>query len=36
LENCDEQLAALDRFFEFQLAYGDRLQYRLGEEKLAA
>jgi tRNA-dihydrouridine synthase B len=36
LEKCDGQLAALDRFFEFQLAYGDRLQYRLGEEKLAA
>jgi tRNA-dihydrouridine synthase B len=36
LENCDEQLVALDRFFESQLPYGERLQYRLSEEKLAA
>ncbi len=36
LESCNEQLAAVDAFFESQLAYGKRLQYRLSEEKLAA
>jgi tRNA-dihydrouridine synthase B len=36
LENCDEQITAVDAFFESQLAYGERLQYRLNEEKLAA
>lgn len=36
LENCDEQIAAIDNFFESQFAYGERLQYRLNEEKLAA
>ena len=36
LENCDDQLAALDTFFELQLEQGERLQYRLNEEELAA
>lgn len=36
LETCDEQVAAIDTFFESQFAYGERLQYRLNEEKLAA
>jgi tRNA-dihydrouridine synthase B len=36
LENPDEQLAAVDAFFEAQLAHGERLQYRRIEEKLAA
>jgi tRNA-dihydrouridine synthase B len=36
LESCDEQLAALDSFLESQLTYGDRLQYRLDKERLAA
>jgi tRNA-dihydrouridine synthase B len=36
LESCNDQLAAVDAFFETQLAYGKRLQYRLSEEKLAA
>ncbi|OGB20420.1 MAG: tRNA dihydrouridine synthase DusB [Burkholderiales bacterium RIFCSPLOWO2_02_FULL_57_36] len=36
LENCDEQIAAVDTFFESQLAFGERLQYRLSEEKLVA
>jgi tRNA-dihydrouridine synthase B len=36
LESCNEQLAAVDSFFELQLAHGDRLQYRLAAEKLAA
>lgn len=27
LENCEEQLAAVDAFFETQLAFGERLQY---------
>ncbi len=36
LENCDDQLVAVDSFFENQLAHGERLQYRLIEEKLAA
>jgi tRNA-dihydrouridine synthase B len=32
LENCGEQLAAVDAFFESQLAYGDRLQYGVSQE----
>ena len=36
LESCEEQLAAVDAFFESQLALGERLQYRLAEQKLAA
>jgi tRNA-dihydrouridine synthase B len=36
LETCEEQLAAVDTFFELQLAYGERLQYRSPEQKLAA
>jgi tRNA-dihydrouridine synthase B len=36
MEDCDEQLAAVDRFFESQLQYGERLQYGLAVQKLAA
>lgn len=36
LESCKEQLAAVDAFFESQLALGKRLQYGLAEQKLAA
>ena len=36
LEDCEQQLAAVNTFFELQLAHGDRLQYRPTEEKLAA
>jgi tRNA-dihydrouridine synthase B len=36
MESCDEQLAAVDAFFESQAAYGERLQYGLIREKLAA
>ncbi len=36
IEDCDEQLAAVDAFFELQLARGERLQYRPAEERLAA
>ncbi|HWU98852.1 MAG TPA: tRNA dihydrouridine synthase DusB [Oxalicibacterium sp.] len=36
IEDCDEQLAAVDAFFELQLAHGERLQYRPAEERLAA
>ena len=36
LENCTEQLMAVDTFFESQLMHGKRLQYRLPAEKLAA
>jgi tRNA-dihydrouridine synthase B len=36
MESCDEQLAAVDGFFESQSAYGDRLQYGLAAQKLAA
>ena len=36
LESCEEQLAAVDAFFESQLVYGERLQYGLAEQKLAA
>lgn len=38
LESCDDQLNAVDNFFEMQSGYGERLQYKytLTEEKLAA
>jgi tRNA-dihydrouridine synthase B len=36
LESCEEQLAAVDAFFESQLALGERLQYCLAGQKLAA
>ncbi|WP_292931223.1 tRNA dihydrouridine synthase DusB [Noviherbaspirillum sp.] len=36
LESCEEQLAAVDAFFESQATFGDRLQYGLAEQKLAA
>lgn len=40
LEDCEQQLAAVDAFFELQLAHGERLQYSssygLPEQKLAA
>jgi tRNA-dihydrouridine synthase B len=36
LESTDEQLRAVDNFFESQWKYGERLQYRLPEEMLAA
>ena len=36
IEHCEEQLAAVDRFFELQFAFGERLQYGLAAEKLAA
>jgi tRNA-dihydrouridine synthase B len=43
LESCEEQLAAVDRFFESQWQYGERLQYGLsefgkqrGEQRIAA
>jgi tRNA-dihydrouridine synthase B len=36
LESCEQQLAAVDTFFESQLVHGERLQYRPFEEKLAA
>jgi len=36
LENCEEQLAAVGEFFDFQSNLGDRLQYGLSEQKLAA
>lgn len=36
LESCEEQLAAVDAFFESQAALGDRLQYGLAGQKLAA
>jgi tRNA-dihydrouridine synthase B len=36
LEDCEQQLAAVDAFFALQLAYGERLQYGLAEQKLAA
>jgi tRNA-dihydrouridine synthase B len=32
LENCGEQLAAVDAFFESQLVFGDRLQYGVSQE----
>ena len=36
IEECDTQLAAVDEFFELQLALGERLQYAPAVEKLAA
>ncbi|WP_151638858.1 tRNA dihydrouridine synthase DusB [Noviherbaspirillum aerium] len=36
LESCEEQLAAVDAFFESQSAFGERLQYGLAARKLAA
>jgi tRNA-dihydrouridine synthase B len=39
LESCEEQLAAVDAFFESQSAYGKRLQYGLSGfagQKIAA
>jgi tRNA-dihydrouridine synthase B len=39
LESCDDQLAAVDAFFESQLTFGKRLQYGvcgLADQKLAA
>ncbi|WP_426337042.1 tRNA dihydrouridine synthase DusB [Pseudoduganella sp. R-31] len=36
LESTAEQLRAVDSFFESQWKYGERLQYRLAEEPLAA
>jgi tRNA-dihydrouridine synthase B len=36
LESCEAQLAAVDAFFELQLAFGERLQYGLAAQKLAA
>ena len=36
IEECDTQLAAVDEFFESQLALGERLQYVPAVEKLAA
>ncbi len=36
LESCEEQLAAVDTFFESQLERGERLQYGLAKQKLAA
>jgi tRNA-dihydrouridine synthase B len=36
LEDCDAQLAAVRRFFDSQHAYGERLQYGLACDRLAA
>ncbi len=36
LEQCEAQLAAVDDFFEMQLAHGERLQYGLANHRLAA
>ena len=36
MESTDEQLLAVNEFFESQLKYGERLQYRLAEQMLAA
>ncbi|MBI1890903.1 MAG: tRNA dihydrouridine synthase DusB [Burkholderiales bacterium] len=36
LENCDDQLNAVDAFFEMQADLGERLQYAFAPEKLAA
>ena len=36
LENCDAQLAAVRHFFDAQQAYGERLQYGLACDRLAA
>jgi tRNA-dihydrouridine synthase B len=36
LEDCEQQLAAVHAFFEMQSAYGERLQYGLTAQKMAA
>jgi len=36
IDDCATQLAAVDAFFESQLALGDRLQYAPAAEPLAA
>jgi len=36
IEDCEEQLAAVGRFFDFQSALGERLQYGLVEQRMAA
>ena len=36
LEDCEQQLVAVNSFFEMQLSYGERLQYGSVEEALAA
>jgi tRNA-dihydrouridine synthase B len=36
LESTEEQLIAVDQFFESQWSFGERLQYRLAEEPQAA
>ena len=36
LESTAEQLQSVKEFFESQWKYGERLQYRLAEEMLAA
>ena len=36
LEDCEQQLAAIDAFFGLQASDGDRLQYGLADRKLAA
>jgi len=36
MESCEEQLAAVDTFFEMQLTHGERLQYGLVRQELAA
>jgi len=36
LEDCEQQLAAVHAFFDMQLAMGERLQYGLAPQKLAA
>lgn len=36
IEDCDTQLAAVDAFFESQLAFGERLQYAPAAQLLAA
>jgi len=36
IEDCDEQLAAVDAFFESQLNFGERLQYAPLAQPLAA
>lgn len=36
LQTCEEQLAAVKNFFDLQLGFGERLQYALPEQKLAA
>lgn len=36
IEQCDEQLVALEMFFDRQLGYGERLQYRVATSGLAA